>query len=79
VNTVDACFPTAVILAVPSVCAKYDEEDKMMYLHNYPNPGEGEESVLYRDIAKVLDGQHRIEGLKAFKGSAFQVNVWYFY
>ncbi len=29
----------------------------------------------YKDIAKVIDGQHRMEGLRAFVGEEFQVNV----
>lgn len=75
VNTVDACFPTSVILAVPGVCAKYDESKNQLELSNYLEPAEGEEFIYYGDIAKVLDGQHRIEGLRKFNGKSFQVNV----
>lgn len=75
VNTVDACFPTSVILAVSGVCAKYDESKNQLQLSNYLEPAEGEEPIYYKDIAKVLDGQHRIEGLRGFKGKSFQVNV----
>lgn len=75
VNTVDACFPTAVILAIPGRCTSYDENQRLMTLENFPSDDEGER-VLYREIAKVLDGQHRIEGLRAYEGdSDFQVNV----
>ncbi len=75
VNTIDATFPTAVILAVPAVCAEFDESKNKMTLSNYPNPGEGEETILYKSIAKVLDGQHRIEGLKSFSDETFEINV----
>ena len=74
-NTVDACFPTAVILAVPGLCSKYDESTSVMTLSNYLNLDEDEEDILSGQIAKVLDGQHRIEGLRSYKGPEFGVNV----
>jgi len=78
VSTVDACFPTAVILSVPSVCASYDDQRGFLTLSNYLDVHEPERNVLYRQIAKVIDGQHRIEGLKAFKGNKFGINVCIF-
>jgi DGQHR domain-containing protein len=75
VETVDACFPTAVILSVSGSCAKYDQAGKTLTLSNYIDEEEPERSIFYRQIAKVIDGQHRIEGLKNFKGSKFDVNV----
>lgn len=75
VNTIDACFPTAVIIAIPGACAKYDEVKNIMTLSNYLKPKEGEQVIFYKDIAKVLDGQHRIEGLRAFQGKEFDVNI----
>lgn len=73
VNTIDACFPTAVILAVEGRCAEYDVDRKELILRS-ASDGEGGK-VTSIQIAKVLDGQHRIEGLRAFKGVAFDVNV----
>jgi len=75
VNTVDACFPTAVILSVSADCAEYDKTTKEMRLSNYLEPADGEKPIFFRDIAKVLDGQHRIEGLRDFKGGSFDINV----
>ncbi|WP_081618380.1 DGQHR domain-containing protein [Thioalkalivibrio sp. ALE31] len=75
VNTVDACFPTAVILAVPGVCAQFNADNNTMTLSNYLDPESDQEKVLFRQIAKVLDGQHRIEGLKDFSGDRFEVNI----
>lgn len=76
VNTVDACFPTAVILAVNGECASYDENNKILTLNNVPEPSEGGEVIIYKNIAKVLDGQHRIEGLRNnTKNEVFDVNV----
>jgi DGQHR domain-containing protein len=75
VQTKDACFPAGVILSVASRCASYNEADGSLELHNFfdeENPGE---DVHYRAIAKVIDGQHRIEGLKRYVGPIFQVGV----
>lgn len=75
VNTVDASFPTAVILAVDERCAAYDEATGELTLSNDVSPEGGQEPILYRQIAKVLDGQHRIAGLERFAGESFDINV----
>jgi DGQHR domain-containing protein len=76
VNTADACFPSGVILSVPGVCAELNLNESEMTLKNYLEPNEEEDPIFFKEIAKVLDGQHRIEGLKKYIGSdEFQVNV----
>ena len=75
VQTVDACFPTAVILAVEERCARFDENTGKLFLKNDLEPGENQHPILFRQIAKVLDGQHRIAGLEQYQGPAFDVNV----
>src|SRR5262245_31709196 len=64
VTTIDACFPTAVILSVPGECAAYDDQTRLLTLSNYQDQVNPDRNVLYRQIAKVIDGEHRIEGLK---------------
>jgi DGQHR domain-containing protein len=52
VNLVDATFPTSIILAIPDEHATFNEKTYTM-------------KVDYKeDVAKVLDGQHRIAGLE---------------
>jgi DGQHR domain-containing protein len=63
VNTVDATFPTGIILAIDSKYAEYDAESATMRI------------VRDKNVAKIIDGQHRIAGLKAFNGERFQSNV----
>nr|WP_238486859.1 DGQHR domain-containing protein [Cupriavidus pauculus] len=75
VRTVDACFPTGVILAIDSRCAEYNDERKTLTLRAYADKDDPERSVNRIEIAKVLDGQHRIEGLRGYTGSRFEVNV----
>ena len=78
VRTVDACFPTSIILSVSGTCAAYDEESRLLTLSNYEDPEDPDNRILYRQIAKVIDGQHRIEGLKQYTGHDFELNVCIF-
>jgi DGQHR domain-containing protein len=66
VKNVDASFPTGIILALESHCAAYDPKTRTMVIDN-------EESV-----AKIIDGQHRIDGLRGYAGPKFQLNVTLF-
>lgn len=77
VNTVDACFPTAVILAVSGRCADYDPDRRVLTLHTSFDPEDIEGRINQLEIARVLDGQHRIEGLKALSEGhpPFEVNI----
>ena len=63
VQTVDATFPTAILLSVSSEHASYDEDAKILSI------------VRHSKVAKIIDGQHRIAGLSDLKGTRFQVNV----
>jgi DGQHR domain-containing protein len=77
VNTLDACFPTAVILAVDGRCAEFDQASKTMTLRSFISKENPEQAIDFSKIAKVLDGQHRIEGLRAYSAEkeCFHVNV----
>ena len=65
-RTVDATFPTSVILAISPEHAVYDERLGIMTLPRIDS------------IAKIIDGQHRIAGLKGYRGPTFEVNVTIF-
>lgn len=69
VKMVDATFPTSVIIHLnESDILEYDEKNEIMRIPFKDN------------IAKVLDGQHRIAGLEEFDkgGETFQMNVTIF-
>ncbi|MXU63812.1 DGQHR domain-containing protein [Oceanomicrobium pacificus] len=84
----DATFPTAVILAVEAKCTTLEavcDQDAasdffLMTLQNNPGDLDNPETVLFRGIARVLDGQHRIRGLMDAKQDFedFEVNVCVF-
>lgn len=63
VQTEDASFPTSVILAVTSANADYDPTSGVMRIRKN------------QDVARIIDGQHRIAGLVNYQGSPFQLNV----
>jgi DGQHR domain-containing protein len=66
VTAIDACFPTGVILAIESENAIFDEKKSTM-------------TIRYgSEVAKIIDGQHRIEGLVGYEGPEFEVNVTIF-
>lgn len=75
VNTVDACFPTAIILAIEGRYVEYIEKENRLVLRNYVDSADVSTNLDLTRIAQVLDGQHRIAGLQEFKGERFDVNV----
>ena len=63
VGTQDAAFPTSVLIAVSSRRASYDEETSTISIDRHSK------------AAKIIDGQHRIAGLRGYDGPQFDVNV----
>lgn len=66
VRTVDACFPTSVILAISSEDAEFSEDRNVLRIKKE------------RQVAKIIDGQHRIAGLEGYDGDPFWLNVTVF-
>ena len=66
VNTVDATFPSPIILAISEIDTDRDPDAGLMLIRNSEN------------VAKILDGQHRIAGLEGFQGETFEVLVTIF-
>lgn len=77
----DASFPTSVVLAVEEQCVKLepscDEEPDVfrMTISNYSLDDAKKQIAMYRSIARVLDGQHRIAGLANYNGDDFEVII----
>jgi DGQHR domain-containing protein len=66
VTNIDACFPTGVILAISGEDSRFDEASSKI-------------SIKYdQNVAKIIDGQHRIEGLTGYQGPEFDMNVTIF-
>jgi DGQHR domain-containing protein len=74
VNYFDATFPTSIIVAVDSDYAEYDESTSFLTLSN-TRKGEEKPDTAFRNLCRVIDGQHRIAGLEAFRGEHFELIV----
>lgn len=74
----DASFPTSVIIAVDQECVAYDSDKQQMTLSNVIEQDDAEKKILFRQIARVLDGQHRIAGLFGYEGPEFDLTVTIF-
>jgi len=66
VRTIDASFPSSIIVEVDSIDTKYDQKDGVISLKDR------------KDVAKVLDGQHRIAGLEDYSEDGFELIVTIF-
>jgi DGQHR domain-containing protein len=77
VNFLDATFPSSIILAIDDEYAEYDEKTKQLFVRNH-RADETAPSIAISEVARVLDGQHRIAGLENFKGNTFGLSVTIF-
>lgn len=74
VNFKDASFPTSIILALTEGYVTFDEAANKMTISNC-RAGEATPSINLGQIARVLDGQHRIEGLQGFNGGVDEFDL----
>lgn len=74
VRSIDATFPTSVVLAVKGECAEYLPEQNILRIHQAEDPETGD-AIPLDSSASILDGQHRVEGLREANALEFQVPV----
>lgn len=77
VTTADATFPTAIILAIRTYPDLEQDEQSIEQLPNiFFDKKDGTLNILNdENVAKIIDGQHRIEGLVGIDNPNFEVNV----
>lgn len=86
IQSPDASFPTGIVLAVDPKNAEFNPETSVLVLKEFFTEFENEqhENITLSKIAKVLDGQHRIEAFMNAQGNydisltidnAFELNV----
>lgn len=78
VTNIDATFPTAIIVAVDSKCAEWDEDRQVLTLSEYFAKDKTEKDIPFDRLAQILDGQHRVKGLENYKGEEFELPVCIF-
>lgn len=68
-RSIDATFPTSVVLAIDGCCAELTDSGKLrIYEGKDPETGD---TIPLNKTASILDGQHRVEGLRE-AGSAYE-------
>lgn len=74
-KSIDATFPTSIVLSIDGSCAELDDSGKLR-IYEGINPDTGDKIPL-NATASILDGQHRVEGLRHAGSSLedFQVPV----
>jgi len=81
VQAADATFPTAVVLAISSDCIEFDDTSTgsalraTLTVETDEVDESGSDLFSYQRVARVIDGQHRIQGLQRANKEDFDVNV----
>lgn len=71
VKGIDATFPTSVLLAIDADNAEWDDDTRELTIFSNDHGD-------FSEIAKILDGQHRVAGLEGYNGPTFQLCVCIF-
>jgi DGQHR domain-containing protein len=78
VRTVDAVFPTAVVISVDDRCASLSKDSNgatALTLQAFQDSETADFKIEFEDIASIIDGQHRMKAFEQVKGLEFQINV----
>jgi DGQHR domain-containing protein len=78
IQTVDAVFPTAIVISVDEKCASIETDtsgSSVLTLQAYQDTETADFRIEYDDIASIIDGQHRMKAFEKVKNLEFQVNV----
>jgi|SRR5665213_789944 len=76
-KTVDATFPSSIIISVDARCAelKTGDDGLLLTLQEYIDAEKPELRIEYHDIATIIDGQHRLKAFEKVPNLDFQLNV----
>src|ERR1043166_5189934 len=79
VKTVDACFPTSVVISIDEKCARIEETERqdfnILHVFEYEDPEAPELSIPLDQVATIIDGQHRLKGLQEAEYLDFEVSL----
>jgi DGQHR domain-containing protein len=79
VNTIDACFPTSVVISIDEKCARLDDTEiigaKILKISEYVDSDQPELSIPLEQVASIIDGQHRLKGLEEAGKDSFELTV----
>ena len=78
-GTVDACFPTSVVISVDERCVSIRETDRegflVLEITKYIDDVTPELSIELDQVAIIIDGQHRLKGLEDALAESFELSV----
>jgi len=79
VGTVDACFPTSIVISVDEKCAQIEDTDivgaKILKIQEYVDKETPELSIRLAEIGAIIDGQHRLKGIEEAARDDFEIPV----
>lgn len=78
-NTVDACFPTSIVISIDEKCVVIDDTNiegvQILKIIPYLNEDDDTLSIPFDHIASIIDGRHRLKGLEEAGNLDFELNV----
>ncbi|HEY5070528.1 MAG TPA: DGQHR domain-containing protein [Caulobacteraceae bacterium] len=78
-GTVDAVFPTSIVIAVPEKCVSIENlcEDRLQRLTivGYEDKDHPELNIALEEVASIIDGQHRLRGVQLSEGTGIELPV----
>jgi DGQHR domain-containing protein len=78
-DTVDACFPTSIVISIDEKCARIEDTERQgfMVLHvsEYVDKTSPELSISLDQVATIIDGQHRLKGLEEAQKVEFELSI----
>jgi DGQHR domain-containing protein len=79
VNTVDASFPTSIVISIDEKCTTISETEregfKILKINDYRDPDAPELAISLEQAATIIDGQHRLKGLEESGKLDFELTV----
>jgi len=79
VGTIDASFPTSIVVSVDEKCVTISDTEregfKILKVSEYEDPASPELSIPLDQAATIIDGQHRLKGLQEAGMSDFELSV----
>ncbi|MEZ5785105.1 MAG: DGQHR domain-containing protein [Xanthobacteraceae bacterium] len=79
VETIDACFPTSVVVSIDEKCAVIEQTERegfmLMLISEFVDNESPELSIPFDHIATIIDGQHRLKGLEDAGKGEFELSV----
>ena len=78
-DTVDACFPTSIVISIDEKCARIEDTERQGFMilrvSEYIDKESPELSISLDQIATIIDGQHRLKGLEEAEKSGFELSI----